>query len=438
MALVISLIPVSLRLSMTETSRVDRDGDAPPWIVEVWTAVIEAAEAGEPLQARIHGALQMGGIGDRLAVTRVTLSTPRLLDATREYQEAEGKMRPFNFMICAHTAPMGLPDNVDPDHFQLMAPFESDPRKWSGLTWVNREPTRYRSAGWAERQHLLEAKAAAEAVWLTLRRRVIALGGIRPTRDHSGRMIPRAVVRRGGVTLEEAALRLEWPDGQPPLTGSGLLKYLQDAYQRRCTTQRDAAFAKPTELPPGHRFLVRPSGWSDMGEDQPPDVVRVHTIESVARAHPTHPEAKALAQDGSAVGPATRGLLRRPSITAGRIRYIGKEAHHLEEREGGLIHDPAAAVAEYKAPGDALWGLAIAVLRRYPRDYVAAEAELEGSHLRHILGGSRKAGPKVRAKLIRVAANLARAAMGDDSLSDEAAICQMGHRVADDWVNPED
>jgi hypothetical protein len=48
------------------------------------------------------------------------------------------QIKPFNFLLSAQVAPLGFPEGVDPAHFHLIAPYESDPRKWHKLRWVDR------------------------------------------------------------------------------------------------------------------------------------------------------------------------------------------------------------------------------------------------------------------------------------------------------------
>src|SRR5262249_24797440 len=49
------------------------------------------------------------------------------------------------------------------------------------------------------------------------------------------------------------------------------------------------------------------------------------TFGYVLRLYLRHPEAKSLAPDATPCLPDTRGLLKRSSITAGQLRYVGKE-----------------------------------------------------------------------------------------------------------------
>ena len=54
----------------------------------------------------------------------------------------------------------------------------------------------------------------------------------------------------------------------------------------------------------------------------------------VLRLYLRHPEAKSLAPDGTPCIASTRGLLKRTSIVAGKLRYVGKETdRHLTEGE---------------------------------------------------------------------------------------------------------
>jgi hypothetical protein len=48
------------------------------------------------------------------------------------------QIKPMNFGLAAHALPLALPQGIDPEHFQLIAPYENDPRKWSRLPWIDR------------------------------------------------------------------------------------------------------------------------------------------------------------------------------------------------------------------------------------------------------------------------------------------------------------
>ena len=49
------------------------------------------------------------------------------------------------------------------------------------------------------------------------------------------------------------------------------------------------------------------------------------TFGCILRLYLCHPESKSLAPDGTSCQASTRGLLKRTSVTAGQLRYVGKE-----------------------------------------------------------------------------------------------------------------
>ncbi|HXH51145.1 MAG TPA: hypothetical protein VNM47_17535, partial [Terriglobia bacterium] len=55
------------------------------------------------------------------------------------------------------------------------------------------------------------------------------------------------------------------------------------------------------------------------------DKVIPQTIGYILRLYGRHPESKSLAPDGTTCKANTRGLLKRASIIAGQLRYVGKE-----------------------------------------------------------------------------------------------------------------
>jgi hypothetical protein len=47
------------------------------------------------------------------------------------------QIKPFNFLLACHVKQFGHPPGVDPEHFHLVAPYESDPRKWLKTDWID-------------------------------------------------------------------------------------------------------------------------------------------------------------------------------------------------------------------------------------------------------------------------------------------------------------
>ncbi len=124
----------------------DPDSEDREWIAQAWLRIIRKA---------LGFRTKMPAFGNLPAVGRTSVSSPwvmksfKTLNAGREYRD---QIKPFNFLLSAHIAPFGHPIGVDPERFQLIAPFESNPNKWLRQPWIDvysidvysKEGTRYR------------------------------------------------------------------------------------------------------------------------------------------------------------------------------------------------------------------------------------------------------------------------------------------------------
>jgi hypothetical protein len=101
------------------------------WVRETWEWILRDAlglDAPEPPWL------------DRPALTRFSASHPRLLRPFAAFNDGKGydtQVKPGNFLLVAHVAPGGHPPGADPKRFALVAPYESDPRRWGHLPWRN-------------------------------------------------------------------------------------------------------------------------------------------------------------------------------------------------------------------------------------------------------------------------------------------------------------
>ena len=104
------------------------DGQA--WIKDLWRMIISKAHgrATEPPEWMY-----------RPTMVRTTITSPAVLRAFRRLNEGRTyaeSMKPFNFVMSVAGAkpPAGVPMG---EPFRLVGPFESDPRKWEGRTYID-------------------------------------------------------------------------------------------------------------------------------------------------------------------------------------------------------------------------------------------------------------------------------------------------------------
>jgi hypothetical protein len=113
-------------LNPTDPESEDRN-----WIAQVWLNMIRRA-LDLPTEAL--------SFEDSPAVGRVTVSSPAVMRPLAKLNEGKryaDKIKPFNFLLTCHVKPFGHPTGTDPAHFHLIAPYESDPRKWLKMQWID-------------------------------------------------------------------------------------------------------------------------------------------------------------------------------------------------------------------------------------------------------------------------------------------------------------
>jgi hypothetical protein len=107
----------------------DPESENRAWIRTVWMGLVTEA-LGQPFAWPAWLA--------RPAMPRITASTPQVLEPLdqrqRPYPEA---VKPFNFLVSPHVAPLGRPAGVDAQHFHLIAPYTQDARQWTKLRWTD-------------------------------------------------------------------------------------------------------------------------------------------------------------------------------------------------------------------------------------------------------------------------------------------------------------
>jgi hypothetical protein len=111
------------------------------WIAQAWLAIVRRSLGLTTKPLRFE---------KRVAVGKTTISSPAVMKPLRKLNEGkpyEKQIKPFNFILSAHVRKLGHPVGVNPEQFHLIAPYETDPRKWETMLWTNQysnEGTRYR------------------------------------------------------------------------------------------------------------------------------------------------------------------------------------------------------------------------------------------------------------------------------------------------------
>ncbi len=115
----------------------DDDDDAPGGNTGKWEAALWEGIVRERLGLPHHPA----GWEDRPAVARRPVSSPWHLAAFAKWNRGKPyaeQIKPFNFMLTTKLAHQGRPRGVEPGgNFSLVAPFETDAKKWGWLRWTD-------------------------------------------------------------------------------------------------------------------------------------------------------------------------------------------------------------------------------------------------------------------------------------------------------------
>ena len=113
-------------LNPTDPASDDRE-----WIAHVWLKII---------RKQLGLSFELLPFEYTPAVGRTTVSSPGILmpfEKLNEKKEYADQVKPFNFLLSCQIAPLGHPVGVDPAHFHLISPFETDPAKWLKQKWID-------------------------------------------------------------------------------------------------------------------------------------------------------------------------------------------------------------------------------------------------------------------------------------------------------------
>lgn len=109
----------------------DPESDDREWIKQVWLNIVRNADH-LPVQEPVWTKLP--------AVGRVSVSSPAVMRAFEDLNRDKPysqQIKPFNFVIACQVGPFGHPTGADPERFHLIAPHETDSKKWLRNKWID-------------------------------------------------------------------------------------------------------------------------------------------------------------------------------------------------------------------------------------------------------------------------------------------------------------
>jgi len=113
-------------LNPTDPDSEDRD-----WIAQAWLNIVRKTLG---LTARNLPFENLPAVG------RITISSPAVIRPLANLNEGKSypdQIKPSNFLLTCHVSPFGHPPGADPERFHLIAPYESDSRRWLKTDWID-------------------------------------------------------------------------------------------------------------------------------------------------------------------------------------------------------------------------------------------------------------------------------------------------------------
>jgi hypothetical protein len=108
----------------------DLEDEDREWIARVWLNIIRKSLRLPTRKARFE---HLPAIG------RVTISSPAVMRPFENLNKGKryaDQIKPFNFLLTCHVSQLGHPPGTDAEHFHLIAPYESNPKRWLGMPWT--------------------------------------------------------------------------------------------------------------------------------------------------------------------------------------------------------------------------------------------------------------------------------------------------------------
>ena len=108
----------------------DPESEDREWIARVWLNIVRKTLRLATNKTRFE---HLPAIG------RVTISSPAVMRPFENLNKGKryvDQIKPFNFLLTCHVNQLGHPPGADPEHFHLIAPYESNPKRWLEMPWT--------------------------------------------------------------------------------------------------------------------------------------------------------------------------------------------------------------------------------------------------------------------------------------------------------------
>jgi hypothetical protein len=108
----------------------DPESEDREWIAQVWLNIVRKV---------LRLARRKTKFEHLPAIGRVTISSPAVMRPFENLNKGKryaDQIKPFNFLLTCHVNQLGHPPRTDPERFHLIAPYESNPKRWLEMPWT--------------------------------------------------------------------------------------------------------------------------------------------------------------------------------------------------------------------------------------------------------------------------------------------------------------
>ncbi len=117
----------------------DPESEDRDWIAQAWLSIVRRSLGLPRSRCALRNGSPWGG----------EVSSPAVMKPLKpqRWEGYDKQIKPFNLILSCHVRKLGHPIGADPERFHLIAPYETDPRKWETMRWIDqysKDGKRYR------------------------------------------------------------------------------------------------------------------------------------------------------------------------------------------------------------------------------------------------------------------------------------------------------